>query len=181
MFTHGVRGFVTPPCSAQRCCCPFQAGAAVHTRGNDVGSRQEVLAQINQIRAQHGLSVLEPDPRLQRAAAHHSTRWRSRAVSSMTTATVVMVRTHSGPLPAGLAHRREHRCRAGWCRCGGRGLMRTNDVHRANILRPEWRGTGISWSACRAAPIVLLDPDLRDAAGAVPMPMPERMSRSSAR
>ena len=63
------------------------------------------------------------------------------------------------------------------------GWMRS-DVHRANILRPEWRGTGISLVSLPGSPyghywtqtfgtLPVTEP--------VPASTPERMSRSSAR
>ena len=145
---------------------------------------QEVLAQINQIRAQHGLSVLEPDPRLQRAAAHHSTdmavsrcfqhddcdggRWSERIQAHYPRAQRIAENIAAGQDSAGAVVE-------GWMR---------SDVHRANILRPEWRGTGISLVSLPGSPyghywtqtfgtLPVTEP--------VPASTPERMSRSSAR
>lgn len=142
----------------------------------------EVLAQINQIRAQYGLSVLEPDPRLQRAAAHHSTdmavsrcfqhddcdggRWSERIQAHYPRAQRIAENIAAGQDSAGAVVE-------GWMR---------SDVHRANILRPEWRGTGISLVSLPGSPYGhYWTQTFGTLPAPVPMPMPERMSRSSAR
>ena len=57
-----------------------------------------------------------------------------------------------------------------------------SDVHRANILRPEWRGTGISLVSLPGSPYGhYWTQTFGTLPVSVPMPMPERMSRSSAR
>lgn len=141
---------------------------------------QEVLAQINQIRVQYGLSVLTPDPRLQRAAAHHSTdmavsrcfqhddcdggRWSERIQAHYPHAQRIAENIAAGQDGAGAVVE-------GWMR---------SEVHRANILRPEWRGTGISLVSLPGSPYGHYWTQTFGTLPA-PVPMPERMSRSSAR
>ena len=57
-----------------------------------------------------------------------------------------------------------------------------SEVHRANILRPEWQGTGISLVSLPGSPYGhYWTQTFGTLPAPVPMPMPERMSRSSAR
>lgn len=157
---------------------------SAHAAASMSDLERKVLAQINQIRVQHGLSVLEPDPRLQRAAAHHSTdmavsrcfqhddcdggRWSERIQAHYPHAQRIAENIAAGQDSAGAVVE-------GWMR---------SDVHRANILRPEWRGTGISLVSLPGSPyghywtqtfgtLPVTEP--------VPASTPERMSRSSAR
>ncbi|MFM2348271.1 MAG: hypothetical protein RL654_3024 [Pseudomonadota bacterium] len=146
---------------------------------------REVLAQINQIRVRHGLSVLEPDPRLQQAATRHSTDmavsrcfqhddcdgggWSERIHVHYPRAQRIAENIAAGQASAGTVVE-------GWMR---------SEVHRANILQPEWQGTGISLVSLPGSPYGHY---WTQTFGALPAPvpepapaMPERMSRSSSR
>ena len=180
---HGVlRRF----CEAALVCLALQAVPGWCSSERTVVSmsvlEQEVLAQINQIRVQRGLSVLYPDPRLQRAAAHHSTdmavsrcfqhddcdggRWSERIQAHYPHAQRIAENIAAGQDSAGAVVE-------SWMR---------SEVHRANILRPEWQGTGISLVSLPGSPYGhYWTQTFGTLPAPVPMPMPERMSRSSAR
>lgn len=182
--THGgVRGF----CDAALFCAALLLSlsggcSSAHAAALMSDLEQEVLAQINQIRVQRGLSVLYPDPRLQRAAAHHSTdmavsrcfqhddcdggRWSERIQAHYPHAQRIAENIAAGQDSAGAVVE-------SWMR---------SEVHRANILRPEWQGTGISLVSLPGSPYGhYWTQTFGTLPAPVPMPMPERMSRSSAR
>lgn len=180
--THGgLRGFCEVALFCAALLLAFSGGcSSAHAAASMSDLEQEVLAQINQIRAQHGLSVLAPDPRLQQAAAHHSTdmavsrcfqhddcdggRWSERIQAHYPHAQRIAENIAAGQDSAGAVVE-------GWM---------SSEVHRANILRPEWRGTGISLVSLPGSPYGHYWTQTFGTLPA-PVPMPERMSRSSAR
>jgi len=113
----------------------------------------EVVEAINRIRAEHGLQPVTLDPRLQDAARRHSTdmavsqcfqhddcdgagNWSDRIYSFY-------------PRPERIAEN----IAAG--RAGATATVEAwmrSPVHRANILRPEWRGTGVSLVSLPGSP-----------------------------
>jgi len=183
---HGVlRGFrgAALVCSALLLAAPGWCGSE-RTATSVSRLEREVLAQINQIRLHHGLSVLEIDPRLQQAAAHHSTdmavsrcfqhddcdggRWSERIQAHYPRAQRIAENIAAGQDSAVTVVE-------GWMR---------SEVHRANILRPEWQGTGISLVSLPGSPYGHYWTQTfgtLPAPASEPVPMPERMSRSSSR
>ena len=149
---------------------------APHTRSSGT------LRLLEEMGVPYRLQVLDLKKGEQRAAAHHSTdmavsrcfqhddcdggRWSERIQAHYPRAQRIAENIAAGQDSAGAVVE-------GWMR---------SDVHRANILRPEWRGTGISLVSLPGSPYGhYWTQTFGTLPAPVPMPMPERMSRSSAR
>jgi len=119
----------------------------------DGSLEQEVLLRINRIRADHGLQPVEIDPRLQQAARVHSSdmavsrcfqhddcngggAWSDRIYASYPRPARIAENITAGHAEAAAAV-------DAWMR---------SEAHRANILRPEWRGTGIAHVSLPGSP-----------------------------
>lgn len=119
----------------------------------DGSLEQEVLLRINRIRADHGLQPVEIDPRLQQAARLHSSdmavsrcfqhddcngggAWSERIYASYPRPARIAENITAGHAEAAAAVE-------AWMR---------SEAHRANILRPEWRGTGIAHVSLPGSP-----------------------------